>query len=70
MDYIGRYKDQKADSYWGSGFVNTVKTYEQKVKHNQFFIYGKKGYTERSFTTVDPHVFLMMVRKRRIHYSL
>lgn len=43
MDYIGRYKNQKADSYWDSGLVNRVKTYEQNVNHNQFFyIYGKK----------------------------
>ena len=48
VDYIGRYKDQKADSYWDSGFFNTVKTYEENVKHNHLFIYGKKR-IRRSF---------------------
>ena len=24
VDYIGRYKDQKAYSYWMSGFVDTI----------------------------------------------
>ena len=40
LEYVGRYKDQKAYSYWDSGFVNTFFTYEPPEKHNTIFVYG------------------------------
>lgn len=40
LEYVGRYIDQKACSYWDSGFVNTLFTYKQPEKHNTIFVYG------------------------------
>ena len=41
VDYVGRYKDQKAYSYWLSGFLDTIYTYQPQTKRNSLFIYGK-----------------------------
>ena len=31
-EYIGRYKDQEAYSYWDSGFVGPIYIYETRTK--------------------------------------
>ena len=36
-EYIGRYKDQKAYSYWDSGFVGPIHIYETGTKKNHVF---------------------------------
>ena len=38
-EYIGHYyKDQKAYSYWDSGFVGPICIYETRTKKNRAFI--------------------------------
>ena len=47
VDYIGKYKDQKAYSYWLSGFVDTV--YHASCNDNLLFL---KAYVSPSMTHI------------------
>ena len=38
-EYIGHYKDQKACSYWDSGFISPNYIYETCTKINHVFLY-------------------------------
>ena len=39
LDYIGKYKDQKAYSFFDSGFVGPIFLYEQDAKNKNFYVY-------------------------------
>ena len=39
-EYIGCYKDQKAYSYWDSGFIGPIYIYETCTKKNHVFLYS------------------------------
>ena len=53
VDYIGKYKDQKAYSYWMSGFVNTVYFAKCPVDSNIIFLQGNVCPSQR--LNDDPH---------------
>ena len=39
-DFIERYKDQKAFSYWDRGFVGPIFIYESKMKKDIVFLHS------------------------------
>ena len=39
-EYVGRYKDQKAYSYWDSGFFGPIYIYETRTKKNHVLLYS------------------------------
>ena len=41
-EYIARYKDQKAYSYWDSGFVGPIYIHETRTKKIMFLYYSVK----------------------------
>ena len=43
VESVDRYKDQKAYSYWETGFINTLCTYKPPEKYNTIFVYGSVG---------------------------
>ena len=51
VDYIGKYKDQKAYSYWLSGFVDTV--YHASCNDNLLFLKAYVSPSQR--LNDDPH---------------
>ena len=61
-DYIGKYKDQKAYSYFDSGFVVPVFIYEPKSKQrgNIMFLYSEA----RASQAVHEHKQLWIVVKK------
>jgi hypothetical protein len=60
LDYIGRYKDQKAYSYWDSGFVDKISTYEPHQNKTVVYIYGS---VRASFTASVTHKLWILVKK-------
>ena len=47
VEYIGRYKDEKAYSYWMSGFVDTVYVAECPIDKDMVFLKGKVSPSQR-----------------------
>ena len=41
LEYVGRYKDQKAYSYFDSDFVDTIFIYNSSSCRNKIFLYSK-----------------------------
>ena len=41
LEYVGRYKDQKAYSYFDSGLVDTIFIYNPSSCRNKIFLYSK-----------------------------
>ena len=50
LEYVGRYKDQKAYSYFDSGFVDTIFIYKPSSCRNKIFLYSK---VQSSLTVSD-----------------
>ena len=63
LEYVVRYKDQKAYSYWDSGFVNTVFTYEPPEKQDIIFVYGT---VRGSLTASVTHKLWIVVKKEPV----
>ena len=53
VEYIGKYKDQKAYSYWMSGFVDTA--YVAKCPLDRRFTYLKGNVSPSQKLNEDPH---------------
>ena len=53
VNYIGKYKDQKAYSYWTSGFVDTVFVAKCPSNIKLIFLKGKVSPSQR--LNKDPH---------------
>jgi len=53
VEYIGKYKDQKAYSYWMSGFVDTVYVAKCPVDNKYVFLKGNVCPSQR--LRDDPH---------------
>ncbi len=60
---MGRYKDQKTYSYWDSGFVNTLFTYEPPEKYSTIFVYGSG---RSSLTAFVNHKLWILVKKEPV----
>ena len=61
VDYVGCYKDQqKAYSYWLSGFADTIYSYQPQTKRNSLYIYQK---VRRSLTSTLFNISLILVQK-------
>ena len=60
VDYVGRYKDQKAYSYWLSGFVDTIYTYQLLTNKNYLVIYGM---VRASLTASVVHKSWILIQK-------
>ena len=58
-DYIGRYKDQKAYSYWDSGFVGQISTYDPTDRKDIKIVYGD---VRASLTVTTTHHIWVLVR--------
>lgn len=62
VDYIGKYKDQKAYSYWMSGFVDTVYAAKFPSDRTLTFLKGKVCPSQR--LRDDPHKVWVCVKDR------
>ena len=61
VDYVGCYKDQqKAYSYWLSGFDDTIYSYQPQTKRNSLYIYKK---VRGSLTKTLFYISLILVQK-------
>ena len=62
VDYVGCYKDQqKAYSYWLSGFADTICSYQPQTKRNSLYIYKKVRGSLTAATLF--HISLILVQK-------
>ena len=60
-EYIGRYKDQKAYSYWDSGFVGPINIYETCTRKNNVFLYSSVKASQAM--TDDKEVWIAINKK-------
>ena len=63
VDYIGKYKDQKAYSYWMSGFVDTV--FVAKCPSDSKFTFLKGNVSPSQRLRDDPHQVWICVEGER-----
>ena len=55
-DYTGGYKDEKACSYWDSGFVGPIFIYESKLKKDIVFLYSNVTASQTMSDTKSPWI--------------
>ena len=60
LEYVGRYKDQKAYSYFDSGFVDTIFIYNPSSCRNKISLYSK---VQSSLTVSDKKMLWRLVQK-------
>ena len=60
LEYVGRYKDQKAYSYFDSGFVDTIFIYNPFSCRSKIFLYSK---VQSSLTVSDKTLLWILVQK-------
>ena len=60
LEYVDKYRDQKAYSYFDSGFVDTIFIYDPASRRNKIFLYSK---VQSCLTVSDKKMLWILVQK-------